>query len=217
MDARLCRGCSSPFIRQSGPGRPRVWCSEACRIATYRGGYKGRPEPVLERVAVCPGCGLTFIARRRVRGHWRATCSAECARRRSGGRSKPSTPPVRACEKCGATTRTCGGKALCSLCAASNRRAHWRRKNATRRRGAVPVGPPISIDDLGQRDRWRCHLCRRSVNPAYRAPDPRSATFDHLVPVSAGGDDSSANLALAHWRCNSARGAGGDVQLALVG
>jgi 5-methylcytosine-specific restriction endonuclease McrA len=75
----------------------------------------------------------------------------------------------------------------------------------------------MSIEELCQRDGFRCHLCRRRVNPNLRAPHPRSATFDHLMPVSAGGNDDPANLALAHFGCNSSRGARGTVQLALIG
>jgi 5-methylcytosine-specific restriction endonuclease McrA len=44
-----------------------------------------------------------------------------------------------------------------------------------------------------------------------------SATFDHLIPVSDGGTDAPVNLRLAHLSCNSRRGAGGVVQLLLVG
>lgn len=75
----------------------------------------------------------------------------------------------------------------------------------------------MTIEQLGTRDGWRCHLCRRRVNRLLRAPHRRSATFDHLIPVADHGDDSPANLRLAHWSCNSSRGAGGVVQLLLIG
>lgn len=48
-------------------------------------------------------------------------------------------------------------------------------------------------------------------------PHPKAPTIDHLLPVSAGGDDVRANVRLAHFICNSRRGSGGIVQLALVG
>jgi 5-methylcytosine-specific restriction endonuclease McrA len=75
----------------------------------------------------------------------------------------------------------------------------------------------MTIAELGERDGWRCHLCRKRVYRRYRAPDPRSPTFDHLIPVSDHGDDAPENLRLAHLHCNSKRGAGGVVQLLLVG
>jgi 5-methylcytosine-specific restriction endonuclease McrA len=42
-------------------------------------------------------------------------------------------------------------------------------------------------------------------------------TLDHLVPVSAGGVHTRANVATAHFRCNIQRQTGGTVQLRLVG
>lgn len=50
-----------------------------------------------------------------------------------------------------------------------------------------------------------------------RWPHPRSASRDHLVPVSAGGTNDPSNMALAHLACNVSRGTGGNVQLQLVG
>ena len=41
-----------------------------------------------------------------------------------------------------------------------------------------------------------CHLCG----------EPGADTADHIVPRSAGGDDSLANLRPAHGPCNFARG-----------
>jgi 5-methylcytosine-specific restriction endonuclease McrA len=50
------------------------------------------------------------------------------------------------------------------------------------------------------------------VVPHYKAP-----TIDHLIPISEDGEDAPANVQLAHFICNSIRGAGGVVQLALIG
>jgi 5-methylcytosine-specific restriction endonuclease McrA len=98
----------------------------------------------------------------------------------------------------------------------AKRRAHWRRKNAIRR-GAAHVGRNLTLEQLGERDGWRCHLCRRPVSSRLRSPHPRSATFDHLIPVSNAGTDAPENLRLAHRVCNTRRGVRGTVQLLLVG
>ena len=51
------------------------------------------------------------------------------------------------------------------------------------------------------RDGGRCHICAEPV--------PRDqASLDHLVPISAGGEHSMANVSLAHRACNSRRGPG---------
>lgn len=48
-----------------------------------------------------------------------------------------------------------------------------------------------------------CAICGRPVNFDKRFPDPWSATIDHIVPISKGGDPASLNnLQLAHLQCN---------------
>lgn len=120
------------------------------------------------------------------------------------------------------TRRACAGgcdgtvvapRMYCHGCAAVRRLANWQRKNLKRRAG----GEPMSIAEMGERDRWRCHLCRRRVSPEARYPSPWSASRDHLVPVAHGGTNDPSNLALAHLRCNVRRGTRGVVQLQLVG
>jgi 5-methylcytosine-specific restriction endonuclease McrA len=39
-----------------------------------------------------------------------------------------------------------------------------------------------------------------------KVPEPLAPTIDHIVPVSKGGDDTRANVQLAHFRCNSVKG-----------
>ena len=49
-------------------------------------------------------------------------------------------------------------------------------------------------------------------------PHPRAPTVDHVVPIAEGGDDTRANVQLAHFLCNSTKSNGGGVeQLALIG
>lgn len=48
-----------------------------------------------------------------------------------------------------------------------------------------------------------CGICGRPVNFDKKFPDPWSATLDHIVPISKGGDPASLeNLQLAHLACN---------------
>ncbi|MEW1719787.1 HNH endonuclease signature motif containing protein [Streptomyces sp. NPDC093109] len=128
--------------------------------------------------------------------------------------------PVRPvpCDDCGTLTgrgRNQAGR-FCDGCARARRRAKDRRAAAVRR-GAVVVGPRPKLEDIAGRDGWRCHLCGRAVDRVRHFQHRDAATLDHLVPVSDGGTDEAANLALAHRGCNSRRGVGGHVQLALIG
>ncbi len=48
-------------------------------------------------------------------------------------------------------------------------------------------------------------------------PEPLAPTIDHIVPISKSGDDTRANVQLAHFLCNSVKGPRGSQQLALIG
>lgn len=211
-----CADCGTmlPGNAKSLPAGQRL--CHPCRRARA-----GRPPSTraVDQPRPCPRCGTVFVPPRACPS--RRVCSEACGRERmaEGARllavlnHQPGP-----CDDCGAlTTRGRNGEGrACDDCAQRRSRARYRRKNAVRR-GARVSGPMPRLEVIAARDGWRCHLCRRKVNPDLRAPHRRSATLDHLIPVSAGGTDDAANLALAHWSCNSSRGAGGEVQLALVG
>jgi len=58
-----------------------------------------------------------------------------------------------------------------------------------------------------ERDGYVCWICEQPCDPMLRVPHSLAATVDHLVPQSLGGTHESDNLATAHMRCNSIRGA----------
>lgn len=75
-----------------------------------------------------------------------------------------------------------------------------------------------TLTEIARRDGYRCKLCRRKVDMQLKAPHPKSPTVDHIVPLAQGGDDTRVNVQLAHWGCNSRKGADcGPWQIALVG
>jgi 5-methylcytosine-specific restriction endonuclease McrA len=57
------------------------------------------------------------------------------------------------------------------------------------------------------RDGWVCQLCQRPVDEGLSWPHTESASLDHVVPLSRGGDHVRANVQLAHLGCNIAKGA----------
>ena len=61
--------------------------------------------------------------------------------------------------------------------------------------------------EIAERDSYTCQLCGDPVDMGLRAPDRMSATIDHVVPLSVGGNDTRSNVQLAHWSCNSRKGA----------
>lgn len=50
-----------------------------------------------------------------------------------------------------------------------------------------------------------CGICSQSVDLTLAARHPLSATIDHIIPFTAGGEHSYANTQLAHWACNSGK------------
>jgi hypothetical protein len=172
-------------------------------------------RPELYTTRQCAHCGRPYV------NPQRRVCSDACTRERMGvnARLLNGVPPHPVpCDDCGGLTsrgRNQEGR-FCDNCARSRRRAKDRRAAAVRR-GAVIVGPRPRLEDIARRDGWRCHLCTRAVDPGLYFQHRDAATLDHLVPVSAGGTDEPSNLALAHRGCNSRRGVGGHVQLALIG
>ncbi len=65
-----------------------------------------------------------------------------------------------------------------------------------------------TINELAifERDGWVCQLCCEPVDRTLRSPHPLSATLDHIIPVTREGPHASANVRLAHHRCNSRKG-----------
>jgi DNA-directed RNA polymerase subunit RPC12/RpoP len=105
------------------------------------------------------------------------------------------------CQACGAEVawrseelaRT--GAFICSQC--GDRRSSHNASKQLRRRAA-------------ERDGWRCHRCRLSIDPELSWPHPLALTADHY-PVSRndGGPAIFANLRAAHSLCNGSHGAVG--------
>ena len=74
----------------------------------------------------------------------------------------------------------------------------------------------MSVDDLAQRDGRKCNICGRRIDMRLKGQTKWAATIDHLVPVSHGGTNDPANLALAHRFCNTSRHNTGPAQLLLT-
>jgi 5-methylcytosine-specific restriction endonuclease McrA len=73
-----------------------------------------------------------------------------------------------------------------------------------RKAGAVTIERVERLAIL-ERDAWFCYLCGRQCEPTASPFDPASATVDHVIALSAGGQHVLANLRTACLACNSSK------------
>jgi 5-methylcytosine-specific restriction endonuclease McrA len=215
----LCASCGEAFT-PTHAGRS-TYCSRKCgerkRDAENPNRYKPR---------VCIVCGDQY----KPTGYHAKVCADPVCRYLQNGRKnyspirfrlavstwkpEPKRPTsVRTCPECSGTwvsgERHLSRRYCSRRCA---RRAQRRRTKAIRRARLMnaPKREVIDLNVLAERDGWRCHICKRKVTRT-------TWSHDHLVPLSHGGDHTYANVALAHHRCNTLRGAHGAAQLRLCG
>ena len=67
------------------------------------------------------------------------------------------------------------------------------------------------LDDIGERDGWRCWLCDEPVDPAMSVNDPRGPSIDAVTTAkkakAKGRSAGPVDERLAHRDCNTKKGA----------
>lgn len=63
------------------------------------------------------------------------------------------------------------------------------------------------VDDVGDRDGWRCWLCDEPVDPAMSVNDPRGPSVDSIITKAKAKSKGAAEERLAHRGCNTRKGA----------
>lgn len=201
------------------PRRPDTPCSSCGTLIWSGTGSRPADQRVCrpcrrERAAVtvsCAVCDEPFQRSRRGGGSPRRTCSTACT-----SILRIASRDDRPCVDCGVAVRDV--RLRCEGCRAVRARAVWqannRRRRAAKRNAA---SEPYTLAEIAARDGHRCQLCRRKVDMSLTGTDPKAPSIDHVVPLIDGGDDTRANVQLAHFGCNSRKGARGSQQLALVG
>lgn len=211
---RKCEICSEQY-RATHP-RQRT-CGRACGVALRRASgrpWSSRPAQVRYPASkvchlTCKGCEALFVAPRR-----RIWCRKACSDA-FWSRTRQLPVVVRSCAECaGGFSTARSSQRYCSI--PCSRRTH--RKDRERARKYGVAYEPVSRRRVFERDRWRCGICKGKVDSRLSYPHDKSASLDHIVPMSLGGDHLYVNVQLAHLKCNVDKGAedvGG--QLALVG
>lgn len=92
-----------------------------------------------------------------------------------------------------------------------------------KRRMRLNAAPWDGVTDeaILERDRWTCRMpdCiygSRRISKTRKFPDRRSASIDHILPLSLGGDDTQYNKRAAHLGCNVIRNTQLDNQMPLA-
>lgn len=242
MDDRTCQQCGKPFTR-----RPQSkYCSDSCKARTGRaaaiadGRYAAqqaahRARKAADRAAnarPCPYCGTLMENPRRkqcgaddCQQKLKAEQIARTLRKAREYRERtgkwPSQvngkPEHRARSNAKAVAKRAARQAAGLPAQPWNeaRKAAYQRRRAAKHGAAAEKFTPLEIFE---RDGWRCGICGRKVNRDLAYPHPKSASIDHVEPLSLGGEHSRANTRLAHLDCNIQRGnRGSGEQLLLIG
>lgn len=197
-----CRVCSTVFTRRSKPTEHPVCPNPGCRL----------------QVLSCHECD-GFVVSHLVRKYCNSVCAGRAKRRADLARYGATPEQVDQPRQC----RGCGNKIpqqrrLCDDCRTLKERED-RRKHKRRHRARIRCVPSedYTLVEIAHRDGRRCGLCRHPVDMTLAVPHPDAPTIDHVLPLAAGGDNTRANVQLAHFLCNSKKGSGGSQQLALLG
>lgn len=169
----------------------------------------------------CKPCDQVRARALYLRKHPKARSHEE--RRRSPGmssrqRSRRRLNEPRLCRDCG--VEVARPQWLCPECKVAVLVRHGRRGSGEghyrRAQSAGVEYVHIERRKVCERDGWRCGICHRKIDPTLTYPHLRSASLDHIVPISRGGSHILLNVQAAHWGCNRAKAAKFDGQLMLM-
>jgi 5-methylcytosine-specific restriction endonuclease McrA len=183
-----------------------------------KGGKDAGQSPCFPCRRVSPEYKEAQAARRVVaeRAHYAARCatveSRPCAQCGNEFTPNPTKAPRTCSYTCAQLLRNREGRGFNLYATDAEREAArldvWQRKN--RKRRALKRGVPserYSLQEIADRDGYCCQLCGDPVPMDVKCPDPQAPTIDHVVPFALGGNDLRANVQLAHFSCNSRKGA----------
>lgn len=168
----------------------------------------------------CAACQRWMCNPRR-RKYCTNSCAVAAKRiydRESHASRRQQRRPPRLCIHCSADLSTLDLKRkACDPCRVIQRRKRRGKHNARARRYGVRY-ETVDARKVYARDGWRCGICHLKVDKHLAAPHFMSASLDHVVPLSLGGEHTYANTQCAHWICNTRKGAlAVGEQLALIG
>jgi hypothetical protein len=127
----------------------------------------------------------------------------------------------RSCWRC-ANDLLSGERHTCADCVRIGRRQREAVKDG---RLVAAKHDPYTLEEIATRDGFRCQICvargqwrKAKIDMNLKVPHLRAATIDHVLAIAHGGEDTRANVQLAHFGCNAWKQAGRlNQQLAMFG
>ena len=191
--AITCKRCGAKSTkdRKSNPDYCEP-CARQIAIEDYKRRFTKNWPQCKVYFLTCTHCGRAFSAKR----HGKTYCSKACA----GDAARQSREP-NTCRDCGDQAEPF--KTYCKPCRTvrhknSERAYKQKRRAVTRGVHADYINPRT----IYERDNWTCGICGEPVDKRLNYPDYKSATIDHIIPVSKGGTHTHDNVQCAHWDCN---------------
>lgn len=215
LTAHVCAMCLQGFKgRRQRLNGALTYCSNTCRQKAQSLSIEQRVGKVYKLTA-CAECGTEFVtpfaqtkvcpskvcfrrARARMsREYWAAHYEPVPRRDRlvdCAGCGEPFLRPAYSVAK-----KWCGP---CKKWAISD---SWHRRRDRLKNGDLPSRDSLVAvrRELYEQANGICQLCGTPVLPLMIAPDPMSATIDHIIPLAKGGRHTRDNIQLAHFICNS--------------
>jgi hypothetical protein len=197
----ICRLCKREFTAN----HRRKYCNLVCKLSAQRASY-GQ--------AKCVACGLLF---------WKADAAQSTCNRFCAAKAR-CIEVAGTCDCCGKQfTRSVQENIAKSVRFCSVRcyevgvvHAKNHRRRCQIQQTAV-AGDIITVHALWQRDKGKCHICRKKVDLSIKGRTSLAPSVDHLLALSKGGAHTWENVALAHFGCNARKCAKGGTQLRLIG
>lgn len=224
------------FQLETGRGRRQVFCDKKCTKLFHSLAETARrsaAHKASRSKLKCEVCSASLADR--MHGRF---CSMRCSEVSRGTRlAEPIPDRVCAMAECSVVFAPYSDKQRC--CCEAHGKKHCNRvgraegrykstpwnesaKNRDQKRRAIKAGAatgvPVKFSEIAERDKWKCSLCGGRVLKSKSSPHPRSASLDHVIPLSLGGAHDPSNVSLAHLLCNTTKSnRGGGEQLALIG
>lgn len=210
----FCEYCGKPRYSDH-PNRNR-FCSRGCaQKAKY---YSSLEEEIkikndreekqraIHKESECLICGKIFIPISSKHFYCSEDCTYEANLRQHRELwAAKYVPKTFICCECGKEIITKCGEPRSVYCSdeCSDKALNRRYKEKRKQQMKQAYREPVSLKRLYKRDKGICKICGLPIPSSTDPTNMWSATRDHIVPLSKGGEHSMANCQLAHRMCNS--------------